>query len=224
MSKNKIIDLIPDDDFGKIIFWVIDEIKKEILATQKGYYVDFEYQNIEDYSQKDQNRALRFLEKNGAIKIFNDKYSSLSEQAFARVYNNVIPSGSYIKIIQPAFDELVDVCLVGKRKLFGINFDPETSILNFKGIDIEISKTKNNNPHYLLKLIFEDKEKEWFYDEIWEDPYFKSENDTYDKKRNWRKIYNAGYSINEKVAKNTETQDFLKVTKTSVSINKKYIN
>lgn len=104
-----------------------------------------------------------------------------------------------------------------------LSFDVKESKLRFKGKKIEISKTKNSDPHYLLTLIFRDKEKEWAYDEIWEDPYFRSRNKEFDPNEDWRKIYNAGYSVNGKVERATTIKDFLDVRKTSVSINRKYL-
>lgn len=37
------------------------------------------------------------------------------------------------------------------------------------------------------------------------------------------KIYNAGYDINEKVAKETTIKDFLDITKTTIRIKEKYL-
>ena len=103
-----------------------------------------------------------------------------------------------------------------------LTFDKNTSVLCFQGKEIEISKTMDSDPHYLLSILFRDKQKTWACDEIWEDPYFSRERE-YKSETDWRKIYNAGYSVNEKIAKATMIDDFLDVAKTAVSINKKYL-
>lgn len=95
-------------------------------------------------------------------------------------------------------------------------FDDKKSILSFSNKEIKISKTRNSNGHYLLKSIFKDKNKIWEYDEIaedWTEEY---------KKEDWSKYYNAGYKVNEKVAKETTIKDFLIITNKTVGINKKY--
>jgi hypothetical protein len=109
------------------------------------------------------------------------------------------------------------------KEIKTLSFDSSTSLLLFNSKTIEISKTKNSDSHYLLDILFKNKEKVWACDEIWEDPYFHSENKEYDPKTDWRKIYNSARLINEKVAIETTIKDFLNSTKTSVSINKKYI-
>lgn len=103
------------------------------------------------------------------------------------------------------------------------SFDVKNSLLAFNGKSIEISKTKNSDPHYLLAVIFKEKERTWAYDEIWEDPYFGRNHTDYNPKKDKNKIYNAAYSVNEKVAKATTVRDFLDITTTTVSINKSYL-
>lgn len=96
-------------------------------------------------------------------------------------------------------------------------FDDKKSILSFNNKEIEISKTRNSNGHYLLKTIFKEKGKVWEFDEIaedWEDEY---------KKDGWNRYYNAGYAVNEKIAKETTIKDFLSITSKTVSINEKYL-
>lgn len=97
-----------------------------------------------------------------------------------------------------------------------LTFDDKKSILSFSNKEIKISKTRNSNGHYLLKSIFKDKNKIWEYDEIaedWTEEY---------KKDDWYRYYNAGYKVNEKVAKETTIKDFLIITNKTVGINKKY--
>lgn len=96
-------------------------------------------------------------------------------------------------------------------------FNSKESILSFKGKEIEISKSKNTNPHYLLETLFKDKEKAWSYDEVaedWSQDYGRD---------SWTQYYNAGYSVNEKIEKKTGIKDFLILTNKSVTINKRYL-
>ena len=98
-----------------------------------------------------------------------------------------------------------------------LTFNNQKSVLSFNGKEIEISKTRNSNGHYLLKTIFEDKNKIWEFDEIaddWNDEY---------KKDDWNRYYNAGYAVNEKIAKETTIKDFLAITNKTVGINRKYL-
>ena len=104
------------------------------------------------------------------------------------------------------------------------SFDAVNSVLNLNKKRIEVSKTKNSDPHYLLTILFRDKQKVWAYDEVWNDPFFRLPGKEYDPREDWRKIYNAGYSVNEKVAKATTINDFLGITKTEISITKKYLS
>jgi hypothetical protein len=97
-----------------------------------------------------------------------------------------------------------------------LSFDKNSGVLKFNNKEIVISKSKNTSPHYLLTTIFKNKEKVWNYDEIAEDL-----GNDYDK-NSWSKYYNAGYKVNEKVAKETTIKDFLLITSKDVGINKKY--
>ncbi|MEX1013733.1 MAG: hypothetical protein WDZ80_01065 [Candidatus Paceibacterota bacterium] len=91
--------------------------------------------------------------------------------------------------------------------------------LNLNNKEIVISKSKDSNPHYLLKTIFKNPHKIWGYDEIWEDWYSEDE---YESSK-WSKFYNAGYSTNAKIAQETNVKDFLDLTKTTIKINEKYL-
>lgn len=62
---------------------------------------------------------------------------------------------------------------LGKKKGFDKKskepvFDEKNSILYFQNKKILISRSKNSNPHYVLKTMFQEKNKVWNYDEIWE--------------------------------------------------------
>jgi len=104
-----------------------------------------------------------------------------------------------------------------------LGFDERKSVLSINGQEVEISKSKNSDPHYLLTILFRDTGKEWACDEIWEDQYFVRNNRDYDAKTDWNKLYNAARAANEKVAIATTIQDFLDISKASISINKKYL-
>jgi hypothetical protein len=104
-----------------------------------------------------------------------------------------------------------------EQKVKAIDFDETKSILHFDGKEIIISKTRNSNGHYLLKTLFKNKGKIWEFDEIAEDW-----NDEYEKD-GWNRYYNAGYAVNEKIAKETTIKDFLDITNKTVAINKKYL-
>ncbi len=103
------------------------------------------------------------------------------------------------------------------RTLHPLTFDSERSVLSFRGKDIEIAKGKNTTPHYLLGTIFKDKDKLWCFDEIaedWEHRYVKND---------WRRYYNAAYSVNEKVEKKTGIKGFLDISNKSVCIRKEHL-
>ncbi len=104
-----------------------------------------------------------------------------------------------------------------------VKFNAEESVLIFNGKEIQISKNNNTDSHNLLETIFKDKLKIWNYDEVAKD--WDIGDDRYDNE--WKvfnnKFYQAGYKINNKVANKTTIEDFLKITKRKVNINKKYL-
>jgi len=100
-----------------------------------------------------------------------------------------------------------------------LDFNSETSILYFAGVEIVISKAANSDPHDLLKTLFKNRRKIWPTDEILDDWNFEIENKT-----PLKKAYHAGRAVNNIVAQNTRVKDFLSVTTKSVAINKKYMS
>lgn len=103
-----------------------------------------------------------------------------------------------------------------------------------------IDVPKNSNQDYLCKVIFlkfpekmseeldkeelqkaESGQKEWSWEEvvtIWGDESLA------DNKDNWRKVYNAAHSINQRIAAKTQVEDFLLTpTINTVKINPKYL-
>jgi len=102
----------------------------------------------------------------------------------------------------------------------GSHFNSEKSIVSVISRPIVVSRTKDSNPHNLLKTIFSDKKKLWNYDEIadnWGWP-----EDKFDKK-SWRTFYNACISTNSIVEKKTGIEDFLIFDSKTARINTKYL-
>ena len=93
----------------------------------------------------------------------------------------------------------------------------------------EINFTKKENQRELLKTLFENKNKEWSYDEIqekWDSDWDGIKKNNPESQNYWRKFYNAGDDINTAVAKKTQTEDFIiKNTGTGgwIKINPKYV-
>lgn len=106
-----------------------------------------------------------------------------------------------------------------EKKKSEFSFDKNSLEYNEK--TLSVSKPKNARYYFLLKTLLENKERVWNYDELWEKLFGADENG-YDPK-NWRKIYEAAYTLNEKIAKETTIPDFLEVTKTTIQINTRYI-
>lgn len=96
-------------------------------------------------------------------------------------------------------------------------FDSEESTLAFWGTVIKIAKSKDSNAHYLLKAVFKKPQKLWSYDELADEM-----GDGYARNK-WRRFYNAAYSVNVKIAKQTTINDFLSITAKTVQINAKYL-
>ncbi len=91
--------------------------------------------------------------------------------------------------------------------------------LKYEDTNIVISKSKNTNPYFLLKILLKNIKKEWAYDELWDSLY----GTTYEPEE-WKKIYNTAYDLNEKVARQTKINDLIDITKTIIKINPKYLD
>jgi len=97
-------------------------------------------------------------------------------------------------------------------------------ILYFCGKEIDF--TRKDNQRELLKTLFKDKNKEWFYDEIqgeWDSDWDGAGPESRDY---WRKFYNASNDINTAIRLETGIKDFLmKNTGTGgwIKINPKYV-
>ena len=90
--------------------------------------------------------------------------------------------------------------------------------ISFKGKDIFIPE---GNQDALCRILLRNKkamEKEWSWDEVLE-----KWGGNYEKKENWRKVYNAGSEVNKKVAIETGIKDLFIVRKKTIFVNPKYL-
>jgi len=100
-------------------------------------------------------------------------------------------------------------------------------ILYFCGKEIDFAR--KDNQRELLKTLFENKNKEWFYDEIqekWDSDWDGAEKNNPESQNYWRRFYNAGNDINTAIRLETGTKDFImKNTGTGgwIKINPKYV-
>jgi len=103
------MDLTPEEKFNQVVWWALQEIKKESLATPKEKCVYFEPQSSDNLNLSiiDQRRALKLLEKEGTINIQNEKYPLGIMGVGAELYNWK-PIGYFLNILQPKFDEIYE--------------------------------------------------------------------------------------------------------------------
>lgn len=214
-----------DTDFKKTVWLVLREIKKDGIATPADTYVTFLFQHLQGViSNKDQERVMRYLAEQGAIKIIGNKYPFPAIDKTTADILHLSPIGIIIDIIPHRFEELyLDMQSEAPTTDTEVFFDQDTSTLHFLSHSIVISKTKNSDAHYLLAIIFQEKDREWDIPEIREDTRLAYSGKSYDTKKDWRKIYNAGREVNDKVAKKTAVEDFLALSKMTISIKKKYL-
>ncbi len=99
--------LTPEEKFDQAVWWVLGEIKKESIATQKieDIYFDPSLSNELNISKADQIRALEFLEKKLVLEIKKRKLPFNMPPLGADLYN-LEPIGFLINIQQPEFDSL----------------------------------------------------------------------------------------------------------------------
>lgn len=67
-----------EEEFDEVILWVLQEIKKEALASEKDDEINFKFEQGDGKqvpTYKDQNRALKFLQKINLIKIKEGIYA-----------------------------------------------------------------------------------------------------------------------------------------------------
>jgi|GEM_PF-3594791 len=96
-----------DKKINQNVWWVLQEIKKESIATPSDEYVRFEPGRDDNLQpdMKEQRRALKFLEKKGAIKIAREHYPLGMPTLGANLYN-LKPITYFLDILQPRFEEL----------------------------------------------------------------------------------------------------------------------
>lgn len=98
--------MTPEEKFNQDVWWILQEIKKEEHATPNDEYVVLEYQDSDNLVplKEDQRRALKLLEKEGAIKIKEEKYPLGMSRSAAELCGWK-PTGCFLSILQPKFDE-----------------------------------------------------------------------------------------------------------------------
>ena len=103
------MNLTSEEKFNQVVWWILQEIKKESLATPKDKCVYFEPQSSDDpnLSIIDQRRALKLLEKEGAFSVNREKFPLEMMKIGAELYNwKAI--GYFLNIFQPKFDEIYE--------------------------------------------------------------------------------------------------------------------
>ena len=149
-------------------------------------------------------KILRYLEINGSIKI------RWADEGSWKVQFAEMPSTPNALLKRTASDLQPAVDTEAKSET---NFDLVLSMLT---IGEYATKIKGPDQRLLLKILFKEKDREWFYSEIAEQ--YDHEADVDEKK-----FYNAAYQVNGNIAKNTLIKDFLITTKQTVQINPKYL-
>lgn len=145
-------------------------------------------------------------------------------QAFAKplkLVDSIGPAVDYKKIAEEA--EIRHLTLTKLRAETGSstgipNYDTVDCIIHFRGKNIQIPH--NSDQELLCKVVLRNKQsmlKKWPWDEAVE--AWGDEPDTI----GWRKVYNAGRAINDKVAVETATKDFLIVKTKFVQLNPKFL-
>jgi len=221
-----------NEEFDKVIWWVLQEINKDGLVAPKGHEINFEisFENSLKLLAVDQQRALEFLNKRKIIKI-HGKYDhyGLPIMPMSAMYN-LKPVKYSLTIIEPIFDKTYKEFdkkyrkqisgLKTKEKKRKITYND--GILYFR--DKEINFRNKQNQKELLVTIFKEPKNNWSYDEIqgkW-DGMMKSH--VIDRPKDyWKKFYSAGDDINKAVAIETQVKDFIIKNTKEIRINPKYI-
>jgi len=95
-----------------------------------------------------------------------------------------------------------------------VSFDSDRSILYINEQKVKIQKFSNQ--YHLLRILFKDKLKDWYFSEITE--LIDSEKDF-----KWKNLYNSANEIRKKIAIETSIKDFFITTTQSIKINEKYL-
>lgn len=127
-------------------------------------------------------------------------------------------------------DDLIEVSEAGKSTAHPAQkVAQETSpkadfideILHFQNKEIDFRNKQNQKD--LLKTLFKDRSKNWFYDEVQEDWDETGIDKAKYSKNFWNKFYTAGDKINMAVAVETSVKDFIIKNTKEIRINPKYI-
>jgi len=96
-----------DKKIHQYVWWVLQEIKKESVATRSDKDVRFEPGRDDNLHPeiKEQRRALKFLEKEGVIKIARACYP-MDMLALQADVLNLKPIKYFLDILRPRFDKL----------------------------------------------------------------------------------------------------------------------
>jgi hypothetical protein len=227
------MNLTPKEKFNQNVWWVLQEIKKENKVTLKNKNIYFEYQVPNDLipSPEDQRRVLKLLENKKAIKVVEFKYPKVFAMSFVAEQFDVKPLGCFLKILQPKFNKIYKKYEKFKKENlatkknnnidkqeyetnYKIFFDRDKGILSICNKIVKIQKFSNQ--YHLLRIIFEDKLKDWQFSEI-------SELVDMAKDFDWKHFYNSAYEIKKKIAIETGIKDFFITTTQSIKINEKYL-
>lgn len=107
MVNKKILppDKLFEKNFSRAIYWTLEEIKKESVATkeEKNLYFGITSSSNDNISEEDQRRAIIFLEKERIINIKNKKFLFNASPMAAEIYN-LRPLGYFIDLL-PKFNK-----------------------------------------------------------------------------------------------------------------------
>lgn len=142
--------MITNDILRKEIWWVLQELQKEDLArSAPEELICFEYQNPKTKSSipswNDQRLAINILENKHAIEIIRKWYGTPILTALAADTMGIKPSGIYLDILQPKFDEVYEEY----KKACNLQDYQEAALRNGKDIKDVQAKEQKSFPHKL---------------------------------------------------------------------------
>lgn len=213
--------LDPNESFNEIVLTVLDELKKESIATPDDERVFYSCTSSERLpSVIDQRRALQFLQKEKAIEIIKEKFP-LNMMSITADFIDIKPSGYYIDILQPNFDKMLESIRNGSPMLYFEKMDRAKGILYFAGTEIVISKGgKETFAIQLLDTLQKSPGQFLFEDEILTDWGYADEEQ---KELPKNRVYHAALKANEEVQKATRVTDFIEHTTDKFRINPTYL-
>ena len=141
-----------ESEFEDTICWILREIKKESIATPDNENVYFEYQTPIDLipQKEDQNKGLRYLQKEKAIKIIRPQYPKLFDLSITAEILGIKPIGYFLEILQPEFDEIYkkydEIFKVKNKQIREIKI-PDFFQINVRDREIWINDYLVGKPH-----------------------------------------------------------------------------